>query len=800
MSAAAQPTLALIGNPNCGKSTLFNAFTGQHQRVGNWPGVTVDIKQGALDPVARLAALTGEKKSAASPSAAVTVVDLPGCYTLAAGPAAVDHQLARQFIQQTHSAYWINVVDATLLQRHLYLTSQLLEFGRPMAVVLNKMDMALAQGINIDVARLAADLGCPVWPLSAQCPTEVATLLRNILQHWPALAEAPHTPSPGNEPSRAWVPPFSIQACQVDLPVPAALRQALEGVAELWPSPWSAQPLAAQFALPKRLYATTCLAGEAHSLAALSSAEQARVAELRAQFEAWQKAEMGVVDAVDTWVADAHYRRVDSWVQAAVREPAQPHSAQRWGDRLDGLLLHDLFGVPLFLLLMYGLFCFAIGVSGVVQDSLDVLGEGLLVQGLGHLMQSLALPNWAVALVAEGLGRGVHTAITFLPVIMVLFFSLAFLEESGYMPRAAVVMDQWMRALGLPGTAIVPMIIGLGCNVPAVLATRTLPTQRDRLLTALMMPLMSCSARLAIYAVFAAAFFPRQAGTVIFLLYVLGVVAALITGWGLRKTVLPGACLPLVLELPPYQWPRLTVLMRQSVRKAKAFVWRAGGSIVPICVLLSVLHAVAWPGHAESILAHLAQQLVPLFGPIGIKPDNWPAVVGLLSGVVAKEVVLGTLNSLYGHLQQGAQAALHYSWDPVATLQAAWQALYQPLLSLGQGALQPVAGHLPAAEFSSIAQQQLHRLFSPASAFGYCVFVLLYFPCISTLAALAQEFGRRWALLSLFWSTVLAYVMAAFMTMVVHKTGSLWSVGGVLLVVALLGMLSLQLSRWQQAS
>jgi len=345
------------------------------------------------------------------------------------------------------------------------------------------------------------------------------------------------------------------------------------------------------------------------------------------------------------------------------------------------------------------------------------------VTGVTGALKYLHAPAWLIALIANGVGKGISTVLTFIPVIGALFLGLAFLEDSGYMARAAFIMDRFMRALGLPGKSFVPMIVGFGCNVPAVMAARTLENPRDRLLTVMMTPFMSCGARLAIYAVFITAFFPHGGQNIVFGLYLFGIAMAVLTGWCLRHTVLKGKPAPLVMELPSYHVPKLNSLLRHAGQRLKGFVWRAGKLIVLICIILGVLNSLnidgtlnSGEGSQYSLLSYLGRMMTPLFAPMGIHADNWPATVGLVTGILAKEVVVGTLNTLYAQVGQMGASSVY---------------------------------GVMAAYFQN-----------NVSAVAYLLFVLLYFPCVSTVAVMWREVGYRWALFSVLWTTTLAYTVA----------------------------------------
>jgi ferrous iron transport protein B len=433
---------------------------------------------------------------------------------------------------------------------------------------------------------------------------------------------------------------------------------------------------------------------------------------------------------------EARYHRVDEIIAVAVKAPAV--TPPTLTDRIDHFALSRMWGLPIFFGVMFLMFACGIGLGSYFQTYFDRASEFIFVEQCTRLLTQWHAPAWCVTLFANGLGRGLNTILTFVPVLASFFLFLSFLEDSGYMMRAVFLVDRLMRRLGLPGQAFVPMIIGFGCNVPAVLAARTLPTQRDRLLTILMTPFMSCSARLTIYAIFAAIFFPQHPAYVVFALYLIGLFAALLTGFFLRNTVLQAPLAPLLMTLPAYHRPHFKILLRHTLRRLKDFIYRAGKVIVPVCMIMALLNAYSFDGGIvdashQSMLSNMGHHLTPLFAPIGIHADNWPATVSLMTGVLAKEVVMGTLNTLYAPMGDTGAAMSH--------------------------------------------------LFGGArEAFAYLLFVLLYFPCISTLAVMLREMRKGWAIFSMGWMLLVAYGLATLFyqsaTLPQHPLTSLaWCVG-----------------------
>jgi len=720
----AQHRVILAGNPNCGKSTLFNVLTGARQRVGNWPGVTVECKSGTFT----------------HHNTAVEVIDLPGVYSLshAFDSGALDECIACEFIMKNQADVIVNVIDASHLERHLYLTVELLEMGLPVIVALNMMDAARAKGLQIDVTQLSACLGCPVVTLEAHKGYGVTALKQAMLQD---------------------VPPANLQVDYTFLP-----EKAQSGV------------------FIRMLQGDEC-AREAATPEMIQQAE-----EIQTHIQATTN------EDIDILLADARFRFIQRVVAQVTQQVRNIKTS--WTQRIDNIVLNRFFGIPIFLAVMYLLFVFAINIGGAFQDFFDLTSQAIFVDGVAYWLTQLHAPTWLIALLADGVGKGINTTLTFVPVIGAMFLFMAMLEDSGNMARAAFVVDRLMRALGLPGKAFVPMIVGFGCNVPAVMAARTLDNQRDRIITVMMSPFMSCGARLAIYAVFTATFFPIGGQNIVFALYLIGVVAAVLTGFILRRTVLHGEPAPLLMELPAYHLPRANSLMLHAWARLRGFVVRAGTLIVPICALFGVLSLTDTAGH--SLLEHVGTWLVPIFSPLGIQADNWPAAVGLLTGVLAKEVVIGTLNTLYtqmGHLAASGASDFHF----FASLKAAWQTIPDNFAQLTGALSNPVLAKAPMTSLDqSVSGLMLRHFDGQVGAFAYLLFVLLYFPCVSTLGAMLRELPRRWAIFSAGWTTGIAYFIAVLFyqtaTFAHHEASSLLWIG-VILSLILLTMMKVRGSR-----
>lgn len=612
MSAGAKTIIAIAGNPNSGKTTLFNALTGSHQRVGNWPGVTVEKKSGSID-------LDGSR---------VEVVDLPGTYSLSSH--SEDERVARDYLLSRESSLVINIVDASNLERNLFLTLNLLEMRVPVILVLKMMDLAAKRGMTMDPRAISEALGVPVIPISAIKRGDMGRL----------KAELPALVATGT-------------ASSLKLAYPAPMEEAIDRLES------RLKDIAVELGADPRWLAVKVLEGDEYLGAKVSTLGAVSESELK---ETIRDIESKAGDGSDSLVASTKYEFIANVVASSRNIAKKAGGTHEPSKALDKFFLNRYLGIPVFLGVMYLLFWFVINVGGAFIDFFDIAFGAVFVDGFSLLLDGVGAPAWLVALLAGGIGAGIQTVATFVPIMFMMFFMLAFLEDSGYMSRAAFVMDRALRAIGLPGKAFIPMIVGFGCSVPAIMATRTLENKRDRYLTVFMVPFMSCGARLPVYALFGAAFFPRNGGLVVLSLYLTGIVLAVATGFMLKNTLFRGEPSPFVMELPPYHAPRPADLLKHAWLRLKVFMFRAGKVIVITITLLGVLNSVGVDGsfgneNSEgSVLSVAGKAITPVFTPMGIEQDNWAATVGLFTGLFAKEAVVGTLNGLYGQLDTVVRA------------------------------------------------------------------------------------------------------------------------------------------------
>ncbi len=718
--------IGVVGNPNCGKTTLFNALTGSRQLVGNWPGVTVEKK-------------TGEYTFADNK---ISVVDLPGTYSLEAADdqVSLDEKVARDYVASQQADLIINIVDASNIERNLYLTSQLIEMRVPMILVLNMMDEVKQRGIKIDTQLLAKQLACPVVPVVASTGQGLKHLYEVIDQ------ACQSKPTPSTEITYA----AALENAILELS-PLLENQATKHSCDLR---WLALRLLEDDTLAKQI-AGNKLTDKVISLQ--------------------QAIEDETDDEIDILAADARYGFVNELTRQSVCRINEV--SRLTSDKIDRIVLNRFLGIPIFLLVMYAMFMFTINIGSAFIDFFDLAVGAILVDGLGLVLTGLNFPQWLIVLICNGLGGGVQVVATFIPIIGFLFMFLSALEDSGYMSRAAFVMDRFMLMIGLPGKSFVPMIVGFGCNVPAIMATRTLDNQRDRILTNLMNPFMSCGARLPVYALFAAAFFPVGGQNLVFGLYLLGIMVAVGTGLIMRHTLFKGVATPFIMELPTYHMPTIKGVYIKTWDRLKTFIFNAGKVIVPMVLVLNVLNSLGMDGSfgqensQKSVLSEIGRSLTPAFKPMGIEADNWPATVGIFTGVLAKEAVVGTLDALYTQMAETSTDAADEVFNLQQALLDAVASIPVNLAAVADNVLDPLGlnvGDTSSLSAAAADQEVTTGTFvamqasfdGQIGAFAYLLFILLYAPCVAATTAIYKETNASWAVFVVFWTTGIAYMTA----------------------------------------
>ena len=663
-------TIALAGNPNCGKTSLFNLLTKSRQHIGNWPGVTVEKKEGTLK-------FKGESYK---------VIDLPGTYSL--GAYSEDEIVARNYILKDKPDVVINVVDATNLERNLYLTTQLIEMGANVVIALNMIDQAESLNIEIDTNKLSKRLGVPIIKTSALKNRGIEELIETSihLKKNEKLININYGEDIENEIKNL-----------------SSLLETYKNKLE-FPVNWTALKL-----LENDEYIKDKVK-QLNSPSIFNKLEESnKTIEKNIGFEA------------DMSIVDKRYSFISSITEDVIKKPSEKQVTTT--EKIDKIVTNKYLGIPIFALIMYCLYelTFIIG-AGIQEWFGDIIAKAGVI--VSEWFSNMGAPELLVGFIDKGLFGGVGAVLSFLPLIMVMYFLLGLLEDSGYMARAAYVMDRLMRGLGLHGKTFVSMIVSVGCNVPGIMSTRTLENKKDRMIAILINPFISCGARMPIYAVFVEAFFPTHQGLVLFSLYVLGIIVALISGKIFSKTLFKGESSYFVMELPAYRMPSIKNVFLLMWEKAGAFFKKAGMIIFPMMIVLwalSVLPLGVEPNSEHSILGMIGSFVAPLFVLAGY--GTWQAGVSLITGILAKESVVATMGMVYAGVEEG-----------------------EALINV------------------------IQQVFTPLSAISFLVMTLLYTPCLAALGAIKRETNSmKWTI----FSAVYTFVIALVLSTLVYQVGLL---------------------------
>lgn len=665
-------TIALIGNQNSGKTTLFNQLTGGNQHVGNFPGVTVEKKSGELK----------NHKD-------FEVVDLPGIYSLS--PYSSEEIVTRDFLIKGKIDGVINIIDATNLERNLYLTLQVIEAGIPMIIALNMMDEVVSCGNSIDIAKLQDDLGIDIVPISASKNQGISELTERLID----------VVNDSRKPTK-------YDFCTGEV------HRAIHSIAHI------IEPKAVLSGIPVRFASDKIVEGDLEIMddLALGESERDIIEHICKEME----------DALgldrEAALADMRYQYIESICSVVVHKVCSTREQIRTS-KIDNLLTHKYFAIPIFLGVMGLIFYLTFGILGSTLSDLFTTGIDWIIGIVDNGLTSLDVNDVIQSLVIDGAFAGVGSVLSFLPTILLLFFFLSILEDTGYMARVAFIMDKLLRKIGLSGKSFVPMLIGFGCSVPAIMATRTLTSERDRKMTMILIPFMSCSAKLPIYALFTAAFFTSDRALVMIILYLTGMAVAILSGLLLKKTIFKGESAPFLLELPPYRFPSPKSVFIHMFYKVKDFVRRAFTVIFIATIAIWFLQKFDLKlnivsDSSKSILAAIGSLIAPVFAPLGF--GDWKSSTALITGLTAKEAVVSTFAVL---TQTSDNTALYVS---------------------------------------------LQTMFKPLAAFSFLIFTLLYMPCVATLAAIRREMGSTAkAGLTMLFQTTVAWI-AAFL---VYQIGTL---------------------------
>lgn len=668
--------IALAGNPNSGKTTLFNAFTGTRQHVGNWPGVTVEKKEG----------------KAKYKNDEVLVTDLPGTYSLS--PYSIEEIVARDYIVEGNPDVVVNIVDASNIERNLYLSIQLIELGKPVVIALNMMDVVEKRSIQINVENLSESLGVPIVPIVASKNQGLDTLLDTSIRV--AKGEIKYNPNPIN------------YGDDLEKKIEETIKS-IEG-----------NPKSKKYGL--RWLAIKVIEEDKAVLELLG---------LKASEETAAVNEFDYDEDYESMIADRRYEVISKTVTKSVKKPKK--QGLTTSDKIDKVLTNKWWGLPIFAGMMYLVFALTFKIGNVLLDVIDGW-FGTLGELAGASLEAAGIAGWLNSLIVDGIIGGVGGVLVFLPNIAFLFFAISILEDSGYMARVAFIMDRAMRKIGLNGKAFIPMIMGFGCSVPAIMATRTLEEEKDRIASILITPFMSCSARAPIYIMFIAAFFTSHQGLIMFSMYFIGIIVAIIMGLIFKNTLFKGKAAPFVMELPPYRIPTVKGTLLRVWDRVKAYIIRAGTIIFAASIVLWFVLNFNFTGMVEiteSIGASIGRGFSLIFKPLGF--GNWQASLSLITGIIAKEVVVSNMAIIYGLGEAVGEAAMEGDL----------------------GSFAPV----------------LQSMFTQLSAFAFMVFSLLYTPCIAALGVIKRETNSwKWTAFSAIYQFVVAWIV----TFLVYQIGGLF--------------------------
>lgn len=669
-------TIALAGNPNSGKTTLFNALTGSKQHVGNWPGVTVEKKEGSYSYKGQI----------------LNIADLPGSYSLS--PYSIEEIVTRDYILSDAADVVLNIVDAVNIERNLYFSIQLMELGKPVVIALNMMDMAMKRGININIDELSRNLGVKIVPIVASKGIGFGNLSE-------AIVEAAEKPDSRIKPVRV------DYGKDIDSEV-SKIASKLENLEpKVNPNPeWIALKVLEQ--------------------------DEKILEYLKSQYSLDFEEKRYLDGEYDETIADMRYNFITEQVKKSVNKEFE-HKLSG-SEKLDRILTHRVLALPIFAAIMFLIFFATFNIGGIFNSMIDEFFSGPVSETTASALTSIGVSEWLISVIVDGIIAGVGSVLTFLPNIAVLFLCISILEDSGYMARIAFIMDRAMRKIGLSGKAFVPLLIGFGCTIPAVMGTRTLENQKERLTAILIAPFMSCNARLPVYVLFAGVFFKDHQSLVIFSLYILGVLVAILSGLLFKKTILKAESSAFVMELPPYRFPTLKGTLSNIWEKLKGYIVKAGTVILAASVVVWFILNYNFSGPTDmlnSFGASIGKVIAPVFSFAGF--GNWQASLSLLTGVVAKESVVSSMSIIYG-------------------LSA----------SVGEAAIEgDVSG------FSSTISQA----FSGLSAYAFMAFVLLYTPCVAAIAVIKKETASwKWTAFSVGYQFLVATLVATL----IYQIGSLF--------------------------
>ena len=707
-------SLGIIGNPNSGKSTIFNQLTGLGQKTGNWSGVTVEKRVGEFK-------FKNHK---------IQLIDLPGLYSLGiGGKTSLDQDITINYIKEGDFDYLINVVDSANFKRNLYLTFQLIERGIPVILVLNMDDIAKSKNIKINENKLSKLLKCPVIKVSAK-KTDDINILKDFLLK--------------NKDIKNVVDIFDFY--------PKKIKEHylnLENFLNI-----------DKFNLISNSDKISILEGN-------YAQYNDRIKEFAKNICNNIEIEFGQTS--DFVLVNCRYAFIEKLFKK-VCENKDPN-CESLSDKIDNIALNTILGAPIFLIVLYLMFVFSINVGGAFQEFFGLIAEATFIDIPLLIASKIYTSEWLNILI-YGLGGAVQTIASFIPIIAAMYMFLSFLEDSGYIARSAVIANKIMRLLGLSGHSFLPLIVGLGCNVPAITGTRVLYNHNQRISTIMMSPFVSCTARLAVYTLFCYIFFPNNTQNVIFTLYIIGILMAIFTGLLIKNKAQKIADSNMLIELPDYKLPKLKVIINSSILRTKSFIFGAGKTIVVFFFIIHLVNSIKIPikneagtYNNENIINIIGKRVTLIFKPMGLEEKNWPATVGIITGIFAKEIVVGTLVSLYADESDNSNSVSEI--EILTKYKKAFLSVPKKMVSVFTDNFDKLyyldnnvtkKNYLDDNEISNKVIKNISNNFdNKIAVLSYLIFILIYFPCVSVFGAISNEIGKKWAIASALWSTISAY-------------------------------------------
>jgi len=699
--------ISLIGNPNSGKSTIFNLLTGKNQKTGNWSGVTIDKKSGFF--------ADNDKK--------YQITDLPGIYSLdSAICKSEDEKISKKFILENDNQIFINVIDASNIEKSLFLTTELIDLQKPMILVLNKNDLANDNKISIDINRLSKIFGIKIIELNAK--------IDNIDQLKEAIIDININPI---------LPKRGVE-----------FNQKISNIIDI-------------ISAKKNFNRWQIL-------------QYLKSSKINFDKDVFNKEQQDLIlnnsgEKIDFNIINDRYKFINKILNSILRKKSA--FKNNISDKIDEIIMNPWAGIVIFLSTLYLMFFFAINIGGAFIDFFDILAGSIFVDFTEKIFTFINLPQSLIIIISHGIGGAIQTLFNFIPIIFFLYLFLNLLENTGYMTRLSFISRRFTKLAGLPDKSFVSLVMGFGCTVPAIMSTRTMQNFKHRIITIFMLPFVSCGAKMPIYILFAAAFFPENGQNIIFLLYLIGLILAILTGFILNKGFVKSDSGSMILDLPPFSLPKFTVIIKDSYIRVKNFIFGTGKTLIPIIMVLTMLNSFGsdfsfQKNNKNSILSKIGKAATPIFYPMGIEDDNWQAVVGIFTGMFAKEVLVGTLDNLYRD-QDFKEEGLGYNFS--SDVKLAFNILGNNLVDLSNQIIDPIGlkiGKIDNLQLESQKQEVQMSIFQSMKekfngkigAFAFLLFILLYAPCMTALATSKKEVGKKWTILSALWSTGLAYIIA----------------------------------------